>query len=94
MAAPTRTGRRRVTFRLTARVGDEVFVAGDFNGWNPTGLPLRDRKGDGSFERIAYLAPGRYEYKFVLNGDWCVDPNCTEWSHNAMGSLNSVLVVD
>ena len=42
---------------------------------------------------IFTLAPGEYEYKFVINGTWCVDPNCKEWRQNTLGTLNSVLRV-
>jgi 1,4-alpha-glucan branching enzyme len=93
MATMGRTGRRRVDFRFHAAPGDTVCAAGEFNGWDPQAWPLADRKGDGSFTRIAYLPAGRYEYKFVLNGVWCVDPANPEWAPNSLGSLNSVLHV-
>ena len=40
-----------------------------------------------------FLAPGHYEYKYVVNGTWCVDPQCDDWRANDHGSLNSVLQV-
>ena len=85
--------KKRVTFTLAADAGSEVYVAGDFNGWDPAGKKLTDKKGNGVYSAVVTLAPGEYEYKFVINGTWCVDPNCKEWRQNSLGTLNSVLRV-
>ena len=84
---------KRVTFTLAADAGSDVYLAGDFNDWNPEGKKLTDKKGDGIYSATIALAPGEYEYKFVINGTWCVDPNCKEWRQNSLGTLNSVLRV-
>jgi 1,4-alpha-glucan branching enzyme len=86
-------GRKRVTFQFRAEPGSRVYLAGSFNGWDPTARLLADRSGTGVFSTTLMLAPGRYEYKFVVNGVWCVDPECPEWVANDQGSLNSVLNV-
>jgi 1,4-alpha-glucan branching enzyme len=39
------------------------------------------------------LKPGRYEYRFVVDGEWTSDPNARESAINDFGSTNSVLVV-
>ncbi len=39
------------------------------------------------------LPPGRYEYNDVIDGNWCIDPYCSEWVPNQAGSLNRVLRV-
>jgi hypothetical protein len=39
------------------------------------------------------LEPGRYEYKFVMDGKWIHDSRAGENVANASGSLNSVLEV-
>ncbi len=85
--------KKRVTFTLAADAGSEVFVAGDFNRWDPAAKKLTDRKNNGVYSATVTLAPGEYEYKFVINGTWCVDPNCKEWRQNSLGTLNSVLHV-
>ena len=46
------------------------------------------------YETTLHLPPGRYEYKFLINGTWCADPECTEWVRNHVGSLNSVIRVE
>ena len=88
-----RGGKRRVRFQVRAEPGSKVAVAGSFNSWDATSRPLVEKDGDGVFKALLMLSPGRYEYKFVINGVWCVDPECAEWVTNDYGSLNSVLTV-
>lgn len=83
----------RVTFSVRAEVGSKVFLAGCFNGWDPTAKPMTDKNGNGVFACTLNLPKGRYEYKFVINGTWCADPECTDWVQNDMGTLNSVKIV-
>jgi 1,4-alpha-glucan branching enzyme len=90
----TALGRKRVQFRVRAEPGSVVCVAGTFNAWDPTSKPLADKTGDGQYVGAMMLQKGRYEYKFVINGVWCLDPECPEWVANNYGSLNSVAVVD
>ena len=91
--AATTPARKRVTFSLAADAGSEVYVAGDFNNWDPVGKKLTDKNNNGVYSAVVTLAPGEYEYKFIINGTWCVDPNCTEWRQNSLGTLNSVIHV-
>ncbi|MEI8242926.1 MAG: glycogen-binding domain-containing protein [bacterium] len=84
---------RRVTFKVRADPDSRVFVAGDFNNWDPSINPLSDPGGTGTFSAVLSLHPGAHEYKFVINGTWCVDPDCTEWVQNSLGTLNSICKV-
>ncbi len=90
----TRPRSRRITFSLRAEPGSKVSVSGDFNHWHPEGKPMLDKKGDGLYKATLYLAPGVYEYKFVVNDIWLVDPECKDWVPNTMGTLNSILRVE
>lgn len=83
-----------VRFELYAEPGSEVFVAGSFNGWNPRYSRMSDENGSGLFSLTIFLPPGSYEYKYIINGTWCADPSCPNWTTNAMGTLNSVLTVE
>lgn len=50
-----------------------VYIAGDFNNWNTTATPMkRDERGIWSV--VLRLPPGRYEYKFIVDGNWVADP--------------------
>jgi len=91
MPQKTKSAKRRVKFAVQADRGNEVAVAGTFNDWDPARNKMRFK--DGTWAASLLLLPGRYEYKFVINGVWCVDPACNEWTPNAYGSLNSVVTV-
>jgi hypothetical protein len=51
------------------------------------------KEKNGVFSTSIMLEPGRYEYKFVINDVWCIDPSTSEWMPNNMGSLNSVIEI-
>ena len=84
---------KKVRFELEAESGSQVAVAGTFNDWDPTRTPMKDNPGSGKFATTVKLSPGRHEYKFVVNGDWRVDPKCSERAPNDCGSSNSVMTV-
>ncbi|OGR07877.1 MAG: hypothetical protein A2511_11500 [Deltaproteobacteria bacterium RIFOXYD12_FULL_50_9] len=70
----------------------EVFVAGDFNGWNSTEYPMRKFKGD-IWKKSLKLKKGRYEYKFIVDGDWWIDPKNPERQTTSFGVENSIVMV-
>lgn len=83
---------RRVKFTITAAAGLPVYVAGTFNDWDPEGIPLKEK--DGVYTATVSLEPGEYEYKFIVNGFWTMDPDpAREWRANGLGTLNSVITV-
>ena len=85
------TGKRRINFKVSADPGSQVFLAGDFNNWDPLKKKLKEDE-DGSFTGVVLLNKGEYQYKFVINGQWSIDPN-REWVPNDLGSLNSIVKV-
>ena len=91
--AASTLGRRRIRFEVEAEPGRQVAVAGNFNAWNPESHQLKETSQPGHYERCVYLSPGKYEYKFVIDGTWSADPNCPTFSPNEFGTLNSVLNV-
>ncbi|MDD5704586.1 MAG: glycogen-binding domain-containing protein [Kiritimatiellae bacterium] len=97
MKKRTKTGKdpqgKQVCFRIAAEAGSKVYVAGSFNGWNTTQYPLQADAASGQYTATVALLPGRYEYKFLVNGEWQVDSANPEWSPNDLGSLNSVVTV-
>jgi 1,4-alpha-glucan branching enzyme len=84
---------KEVSFQFTSEPGSKVFVAGSFNNWDPTQYQMRDNPGSGHCKITLVLPPGRHEYKFVVNGEWCADPNGAECIPNDQGSVNSVISV-
>lgn len=87
------TAEKSVTFTVRAEPGKDVYLAGTFNQWNPTGKKMTSKKGEGVYAATVKLAPGTYEYKFVIDGTWCADPECADWVQNDHGTLNSVITV-
>ncbi|MGO8766308.1 MAG: glycogen-binding domain-containing protein [Limisphaerales bacterium] len=82
-----------VRFVLEYPDAQVVHLCGNFNQWSPSSLRMIRRGGNGLWEKHLTLAPGRYEYKFVVDGKWTPDPNnCLEVA-NAFGSTNSVVEV-
>ena len=65
-----------------------VFLAGDFNQRKPTSRRMVKSR-DGTFRAKLQLAPGEYEYKFVIDGRWQADP-AAEQRPNPYGTHNSV----
>lgn len=83
---------RPVTFVLMDLNAHRVFLSGEFNGWSADQTPLK-RNHTGHWETTLDLPPGRYQYKFVVDGQWIPDPSATEYVYNPHGTLNSVIEV-
>ncbi len=69
---------------------NRVQLVGDFTQWNP--VTMRRQK-NGDYVCIMPLADGTYEYKFIVDGEWEVDPDNNSWSANAFGTMNSIAMV-
>ena len=70
-----------------------VNVAGEFNAWN-TSADALTKLADGSWVLVKKLDPGKYAYKFVIDGGtWKADDNATETIDDGYGGKNSVVVV-
>lgn len=84
---------RKVKFEFQAPEAREVSVAGDFNGWGVNANPMKkDKKG--VWKTIVSLEPGRYEYRFIVDGNWTNDPSCSYCAANEFGGENCVRLVD
>jgi len=83
-------------FSVEAPGAATVHVAGEFNGWDAGATPLSDDDGDGVWTVVVEIPPGRYEYKFVLDGGsvWVEDKSNPETAADPYGGVNSVLVVE
>ena len=91
---PAAAKKSRVVLTVQADPGSTVFLAGSFNGWDPADTRMVDKDGNGLYSVSVTLAPGIYEYKFVINGEWTLDPDPErDWTQNGLGTLNSVLRV-
>lgn len=92
LAKPALPKTGRVSLELIKPDAKQVCVAGSFNEWKPEKAPLVPT-GEGHWVGNLTVDPGRYEYLFVVDGQWLPDPNAKETVQNPYGGLNSVLTV-
>jgi len=45
---------------------------------------------DGIWMATVDLMPGKHNYRFIVDGTWCDDPDCTIRVPNAYGTQNMV----
>ena len=80
----------KTVFKFYAPDAKKVCVAGEFNGWDSETMPLR-RDKEGTWKGSLDLPPGRYEYKYVIDGRWLHDVPGAEMVPNVFGTSNCVL---
>ncbi|HYA03516.1 MAG TPA: AAA family ATPase [Syntrophobacteria bacterium] len=84
---------REVVFTLTAPAHAAVQIAGDFNNWMPESLEFAESQGAQVWHKAICLKPGSYEYKYVIDGRWAVDPHNSKVVDDPYGGVNSQLNV-
>ena len=82
----------KVVFRYENPNAEEVYIAGEFNNWNKNTTPMK--KSAGLFIAELDLAPGKYLYKFVVDGNWIADPYNPNTTPDGYGGINSVVTVE
>ena len=92
-AAHARPVRHIVRFELEAPSARRVALAGTFNDWDPDDTPLIFKGGDKWATKLL-LASGRYEYRYVVDGQWVDDPKAKIFVANPHGGRNAVLQVE
>jgi 1,4-alpha-glucan branching enzyme len=89
-APQAQAAQRKVRFELDAPKAWSVSVVGTFNDWKPGATPLTHIGGDRWVNELS-LAPGRYEYRFVVDGKWIDDPKAKAYMPNPHGGRNAVV---
>ena len=93
-AAPTVQVVKEVKIFFYYPPAQKVAVTGDFNDWNPEGVPLKAAGKPGLWETELRLPPGVYSYNFIVDGELLVpDPNSTNQMPDGYGGTNSILLV-
>lgn len=105
-AGSIKAGKIKFTFNANEYGGaSSVNLVGSFNGWNPTdpNYTMEDPDGDGVFEIEVEWDPGKYIYKYYIDGNWPKDmseleqyisPKPNEYVDDGFGGKNAVLVVE
>ena len=84
--------RQKVAFSLSAPDAKRVAVLGDFNKWRGNTHLMKKVEND-VWHKIAMLPAGRYEYRFLVDGQWWNDPKNDQACPNCFGTHNNVLEV-
>lgn len=79
-----------IVFITRASGAHRVQIAGDFNDWNPARSPMM-RIDEDTFQIRLPLSPGRYGYRFVIDGQWRNDPANHRTEMNPFGELNNIV---
>lgn len=78
-------------FKLSGFAGAKsVEVSGSFNNWGT----YRMLKRNGDWVLPIYLEPGKITYKYIVDGQWMIDPSNPLWEENEHDTGNSVLWIE
>ncbi len=86
--------RSGVLFSVKAPGAHDVKLAGDFNGWVPDRNVLSLKEDGGVWKKFVFLAPGHYQYKYVIDDEWREDPHNALSVRDSLGGQSSVVVVE
>lgn len=70
----------------------EVLVSGSFSGWSEENNRMIWKNGAWRFP--IFLRPGKHVYKFIIDGEWEIDPNNPLYEENQFESGNSILWIE
>ena len=80
-----------VLFQCHAPGAKEVYLAGDFNRW--VAESLFRRNASDLWQRVIPLKEGSYHYKFLIDGEWKLDPNAPAQKENFYGNRDSFIEI-
>jgi 1,4-alpha-glucan branching enzyme len=83
----------RITFELPSCIwADRIFLVGDFNDWCENATPMRQER-DGVWRTTLDLPYGnRYEFRYMIDGQWKTDSHADGYATNRFGTENSVVI--
>ena len=84
--------RKEVVFRYDAPSAARVALAADFTGWDKSPIALSKGR-DGIWQIRVALDRGQHHYKFLVDGEWRMDPNCRMQKPNGFGTNNAVIEI-
>ncbi len=78
-----------ILFQFSSKTASTVEIAGDFNHWIPEPLVRRDQQG--LWQKVIPVDLKTFRYKFIVDGEWQVDPNQPAQKANAYGGVDSYM---
>jgi len=86
------TSSRIEIFLVVAPDAQRVLLVGDFTNWQARPIPML-KSTEGGWTATVILPFGRHQYLFMVDGNLCGDPDCSERLPNSSGGFNMVRVV-
>lgn len=80
-------------FIFYAPSANKIYLVGDFNNWTIDESNTMTPKENGRWEKSLELPPGRYRYRFLVDGKWTHDPNNDRSEPNPFGEIDSILEI-
>jgi 1,4-alpha-glucan branching enzyme len=87
-----RQGVDKVRFAVSAPSAKQVSLVGDFDGWNPSAVPMRRGSSDVWIVDVR-LQPGRHVFAFSIDGALRADATAPRAVEDDFGVPGSVIVV-
>jgi chromosome partitioning protein len=78
-----------ILFQIASKNARWVEIAGDFNNWIPEALVRRGE--DGLWQKVIPIKAGNFRYKYIVDGEWQIDPYQPTQMPNAYGTYDSYL---
>jgi len=78
---------RQQTFAFSAPDAMSVQLVGDFTQWQERPISLK-KGADGTWRATVELSPGTHHYRFLVDGQWRDDPECSLRAPNPFGGEN------
>lgn len=86
---PFAVNENSVTFFLRGNINARrVMLSGSFNDWSISASPMQ--RVDSGWITSLKLSPGKYWYKFIVDGDWTIDKDNLLIENDGLGNDNSV----
>ena len=81
-----------VEFIFHSSEAKKVHLVGQFNNWDTHSIAMR-KWNEREWRTTLQLNPGRYEYKYLIDGAWAENVPGTEKVQNSLGTNNLVISV-
>jgi hypothetical protein len=91
-ASQSKSDLKRTEFYLEAPLAESVKLAADFTAWEKFPLDMIKTES-GAWFTVVPLSPGRYSYRFIVDGKWQDDPRPNQRVPNPFGTVNAVVEV-
>jgi hypothetical protein len=81
---------KRVGFGIFAPQAENVHLCGSFNHWSESSDPMK-KDSAGTWKKTKMPTEGVYEYKFLVDVECSLDPECPDATSNGFGTENNIL---